>query len=222
MIYKRLETKEEYEAALEVQKRVWSMDDIETLPVHFMIAYREYGEQWGTFDGDKLVAILLSYPSEEGSYLMHMLGTVPEYRGKGVGEKLMQHVRVRLMDRGQKFLTWTYDPLDFANAHLYHNKIGAVGHKVAFDYYGRLRSAHHGTIPTHRLFCRWSLNEKIEHGPEKKEIIIPASLEEMKAMDTEKANEISNRFFKQISDLIEKGYVVVGFNRNNKTLVLQP
>ena len=206
--YKRLETREEYEAAVAVQKSVWGMDNIEILPVHFMIAYREYGEQWGAFDNNKMVAILLSYPCEDSRYLMHMLGTIPEYRGKGIGEKLIQHVRQRLIERKQKFLMWTYDPLDFANAHLYHNKIGAVGYKVAFDHYGRLRSKHHGTLPTHRLFCCWTLGGKPEFGREITEVIIPAAVEN------------STSYFKQINDFIEKGYVVTGFNKEKKSLVL--
>lgn len=218
-IYKRLETREEYEMALEVQKSVWGMEDIETLPVHFMIAYREYGEQWGTFDNNKMVAVLLSYPCEDRRYLMHMLGTIPEYRGKGIGEKLMRQVKQRLIERKQEFLIWTYDPLDFANAHLYHNKIGAIGYKVAFDYYGRLHSKHHGALPTHRLFCLWSLSVKNKIDQKVKEMAIPASLEDMRKMSSEQATESSTRYFKNINDLIEKGYVVTGFNRDNKSLI---
>ena len=220
LTYRRLETREEYETALEVQKNVWGMEDIEILPVHFMIAYRDYGEQWGAFDYNKMVSILLSYPCGDSHYLMHMLGTIPEYRGKGIGEKLMKHVKQRLIERGQNFLVWTYDPLDFANAHLYHNKIGSIGYKVAFDYYGRLRSKHHGELPTHRLFCFWSLSEKPKNGHEIKEVKIPASLEEMKKMSMELAFDNSAKYFKQINDFIEKGYVVTGFNKEKKALIL--
>jgi len=218
--YRRLISVEDFKKAEQTQKLVWSMNDIDILPSHFMIAMADHGEQWGAFESNELVGLALAYPLSDGKgFLAHMGGVVPSKRNSGVGLKLFKQMGLSLEERGTKYLTLTYDPLDAGNANLYHNGLKAVGHKVIFNYYGELRSGHHGELPSHRLLCRIDLGKTTQDkliSADTKKIKMISTLEELKKLPIGEAIEISNKYFNDIASLIQEGYVVDSFDKTTE------
>jgi predicted GNAT superfamily acetyltransferase len=209
---KKLLTVKDFEQAVNVQKQVWLFEDRDVLPTHFMIAYRDFGEQWGTFLNNKLIAIALLYPTNCcENYVLHMLGTLPEYQHLGIGENLLRFLISQLKGSNIRRLQWTYDPFDFVNSHLYLNKINAKGSKVLFNYYGMLHSEHHGKLPTHRLLCELDLIDNDNFYSEEKLLPIPMTEMAIRQLDLRESTSILDEWFKQLSDMILNGWTVTGF-----------
>jgi len=211
MQIRKFKTRQDCEAAVQAQKAVWGLEDIDLLPAHFIIAANDFAEQWGAFERGKLAAIAFAYPSG-GGYMLHMLGVLPKHRGKGLGFKLLDAVTKSLKKQGVKKLFWTFDPFDFANSHLYFNKTGALGTKVMFDYYGRLRSAHHGKLPTHRLFAELDLTAPPKKFKKQTESLLPMNEADIRKPGVKNAAKILDKFFKEADALISKGYFAAGIN----------
>ena len=170
--------------------------------------------------GGGLVAVVLAYPSDKcGEYLMHMLGVVPQQRGKGLGGKLLSDLIKMLKAKGAKKLFWTYDPFDFTNTHLYLNKTGAFGTKILLNYYGRLHSKHHGALPTHRLFCELDLKNPRPDFKQETKLEMPRSAAELRQMDFKEAVAILDKFFNRAKELADEGWAAAGIE--NASLVFK-
>ncbi len=221
VVIRRLNTLQDFKNATDVQQLSWGMSDRDILPSHFMIAFQNAGEQWGAFCDNKMIGMALCYPINGKLFILHMMATIPEYRGKGVGKLLLNAVISSLKERNQTALYWTYDPLDPVNAGFYHNHFGAIGYQVKMDYYGRIASSHHASLPTHRLFCILPLVSSIEMVQTDKvtQLSVPITLEEAKK-DPKFDVSISDNFFQALSDKINLGYVVSKINRANATIFL--
>ena len=209
---RKLLTTEDFEQAINVQKKVWLFEDRDILPTHFMIAYRDFGEQWGAFIDNKLIAIALSYPTNCcENYVLHMLGTLPEYQHLGIGGDLLRLLMSKLKDKNAKSLQWTYDPFDFVNSHLYLNKIKAEGIKVLFNYYGMLHSERHGILPTHRLLCELNFIDNNNFYSEEKLLPIPMNERAIRQLDLREAIPILDEWFKQLSNMTSNNWIITGF-----------
>jgi predicted GNAT superfamily acetyltransferase len=208
---RKLSAIDDFEQALEVQRKTWSFEERDLLPAHFMIAFKEYGEQWGAFIDDTLVAIALSYPVDRnGNYLLHMLGTIPEYRHLGIGSNLLSKLISIYKNNNANKLFWTYDPFDFTNSKLYLNKIGAKGTATLLNYYGRLHSEHHGQLPTHRLLCEIDFNS-FSFDTDEKKLLIPMNEKKLRTIESQKAVVILNDWFNELSSLISNGWIITNF-----------
>src|SRR5262245_5764413 len=110
----------EFEEAVQLQKEIWGFADIELLPKRlFVVANKVGGHSFGAYDGDRMVAFLLAIPgikTDGSSYLhSHMLGTLKEYRDRGLGRKLKLMQRQDAITRGIQLVEWTFDPLELKN-----------------------------------------------------------------------------------------------------------
>ena len=142
---------------------------------------------------------------------MHMLGVVTWQRGKGFGGKLLDSLVKTLKTKGAKKLFWTYDPFDFTNSHLYLNKTGALGTKVLLNYYGRINSAHHGALPSHRLFCELDLINPRPDFKQETTLEMPQNAAQLRQMGHKEATVILDKWFAELSGLINEGWVACGF-----------
>jgi predicted GNAT superfamily acetyltransferase len=209
---RKLSTIDDFEQALEVQRKTWNFEERDLLPTHFMIAFKEYGEQWGTFIDDTLISIALSYPVDgKGNYLLHMLGTIPEYRHLGIGSNLLSKLISIYKNNNAKKIFWTYDPFDFENSKLYLNKIGAIGTTALLNYYGRLHSEHHGQLPTHRLLCEVDFIS-FSFETKEKNLLIPINEKKLRTIELQKAVVILDDWFNKLSSLISNGWVITNFD----------
>jgi predicted GNAT superfamily acetyltransferase len=113
----------------------------------------------GAFDGEELVGFVVGFPgSEAGQAILHsdMLAVRSIYRSTGLGYRLKLEQRRVALANGIEKITWTFDPLQAANAHLNFGKLGVIADRYKINYYGETSSALHRT-GTDRLWVTWLL-----------------------------------------------------------------
>src|SRR5262245_8334736 len=133
---RKVESHEEYERCVDLQKIVWGFSDRELVPSRTMIVAQKHGGGvLGAFaESGELVGFALAFASvHKGRGAQHssMLAVLPDYRDQNIGWRLKLAQRKEGLARDVPVITWTYDPLESKNAHLNLNKLGAM----ACDYF---------------------------------------------------------------------------------------
>ena len=82
---------------------------------------------------------------------------LPEYRRWGVGWRLKMAQRDAVLAQGLERITWTFDPLESANAHLNFAKLGVISDTYLPDFYGAMPEALNAGLPSDRLLVAWLL-----------------------------------------------------------------
>ena len=123
MIYRGLQTHDEYTECVELQRAIWGEDLRDPVPAPLLRASQKVGAVLiGAFDDkNRLAGFVFGITGiREGrpAHWSHMLGVRPDVRGLGVGRRLKELQRERLLELGVEVAYWTYDPLVARNAHL--------------------------------------------------------------------------------------------------------
>jgi predicted GNAT superfamily acetyltransferase len=105
----------------------------------------------------------------EWEHCSHLLGVLPEWRGQGLGYRLKLAQRDWALRRGFELVTWTYDPLQSANAALNLGKLGAVCRCYLRDFYGELADEINAGLPSDRFEVAWwvgstRVRDRVERG----------------------------------------------------------
>ena len=152
----------DYDACVELQRKVWSLDDVEVTSAIQMIATTFAGGTVHVAEAEAGPAVGFAYafPGITGGPHLHsdMLAVLPEYQKRGLGVRLKWAQREDALARGLTLITWTFDPLQAVNAHLNLRRLGATATEFHENFYGLTSSALHHGFPTHRLLVRWQLN----------------------------------------------------------------
>jgi len=222
----------DFEEAVQLQKTIWGFADIELLPRRlFVVANKIGGQTLGAFDGDRMVAFLIAIPGvkADGTQYIHshMLGTLREYRDRGLGKKLKLMQRVDALERGIQLIEWTFDPLELKNAFFNIERLGAVVRRFVPNQYGTTSSHLHGGLPTDRCIAEWWVNsprvnsllggQKMEREPIQARIDIPSNIAELRTADPAKAREVQQRVCEQFLEHQSNGLAVVGFESTRET-----
>jgi predicted GNAT superfamily acetyltransferase len=163
-----LERLDEMRAAVELQKTYWG-DDLESVvPAHMLYSLACYGGHvLAAFDGDRMVGVLIGFlgtnieekerPAMANLQIVSKRMVVLEaYRGQGIGYRLKIAQRDAAIQQGVRLVTWTFDPLLAANAHLNIRKLGCVSQQYLENYYG---TDDEGGLSSHgysdRLMAEW-------------------------------------------------------------------
>lgn len=145
----------------DLERKVWNMAPI---PIHqTYTALLNGGIILGAYHHDQMIGFLYSFPGFDGkqTYLCsHMLGILPEYQVKGLGEKMKRKQAELAKQYGYAFITWTYDPLESKNAYLNIHKLGAVGATYSPDHYGDLQDELNTGLPTDRITIEWYIQQE--------------------------------------------------------------
>ena len=156
------ETVVDFHACEEVQLAVWGEGEREIVPYDILRAIAHGGGTVvGAWDGGQMVGMALSFVAwgAGGAYHhSHLLGVRPEYRRAGVGWRLKMAQRAFVLAQGLNLMTWTFDPLESANAHLNFAKLGVVSQTYLPDFYGAMPEALNAGLPSDRLLVEWRLN----------------------------------------------------------------
>lgn len=154
----------EMRAVEELQKEVWGMSDRDIVSVFMMAATGAVGGVLvGAFDGPTLVGFAYGFVGLYGGRpIMHsdMLAVRPGLRGRGVGFRLKLAQRERALRRGLRLMTWTFDPLQAANARLNFGKLGVVSADYCVNFYGEHSSSPLHATGTDRLWLAWPLDSR--------------------------------------------------------------
>lgn len=158
-----LTTLTDYRSCVELQEAIWGAGFSERVPVALLrVSQMLGGVAAGAFDGEgRMVGFVFGLTGIRGSRLVHwsdMLAVLPSYRNQGIGRRLKEFQRAKVLSLGVNAMLWTYDPLVSANAHFNINVLGARPVEYVPDMYGSATgSILHGDLPTDRLVVEWDL-----------------------------------------------------------------
>jgi predicted GNAT superfamily acetyltransferase len=160
-----LQSLEDYQACVEIQRVVWGHADLDITPVHhFCISVETGAILLGAFVGKTLAGYVYSFPAVFGKkhcQHSHHLAVLPEFQGYGFGKKLKWAQWGEAVKRGYKLITWTYDPLQARNANLNLHTLGVIGRTYLDDFYGCTPALKLGDrIPTDRLLVEWAITSR--------------------------------------------------------------
>ena len=152
-----------------VERKVWGLSELDTMPLTLAVASREAGAIWlGAFDGARLVGFAFGFLGLDHGQLnvhSHMLAVLEPYRTLNLGYKLKLAQRERVLAvraNGLRIdeITWTFDPLQCRNAHLNFAKLGVIADQYKVDFYGPETSSVLHRNSTDRLWVRWPITSR--------------------------------------------------------------
>ena len=230
----------EFEEVLRMQKTIWSFDDIELLPLRFLVVVSKVGGHvFAAYDRGKMIGFCFAIPGikPDGSpYLhSHMLGVMPEYRNLQVGRRLKLRQREDALARGIALMEWTFDPLELKNANLNIEKLGAIVRRYSPNQYGTTSSPLHGGLPTDRCVAEWWMDSprvrgvvgegpRVAGGANRERISYPVDIARIREEDNERARAIQRENAHRFIDAFGRGLAVTGFERSDTegTYLLEP
>jgi predicted GNAT superfamily acetyltransferase len=153
-------THADYRQVEQLQRDVWSLPELEVVPLHVLItAAKNGGLLLGAFDGDRLAGFVFGFPglTPQGAlkHCSHMAGVHPAYRDRGLGYSLKLAQRDHVLAQGIDLITWTFDPLEARNATLNFHKLGAVCNTYLRNLYGEMRDGLNAGLPSDRFLVQW-------------------------------------------------------------------
>jgi predicted GNAT superfamily acetyltransferase len=162
IVIRDVEGVDEARAAEELQAEVWGMDDRDITPFTHLVAVKKVGGQLiGAFDGPTLIGFVygfLGLEHGEAIHHSHLLAVKLAYRNHDIGYRLKLAQREAVLAQGVGRISWTFDPLQSANAHLNFHKLGATSNIYKVDFYGAGTSSFLHRVGTDRLWITWDLD----------------------------------------------------------------
>lgn len=155
-----LTTYDEFLQARAIQQACWQFAPGEGLhPPMLTIAARSGGTVLGAFDGTQMIAFLFGFLGlHEGHQLKlcsQTMAVLPDYRNRGVAAVLKWAQRDRMLALGIDLITWTYDPLEAANARLNLHTLGATARTYYRNLYGESLGVLNQGLPSDRFLVEW-------------------------------------------------------------------
>ncbi|HEX6190359.1 MAG TPA: GNAT family N-acetyltransferase [Pyrinomonadaceae bacterium] len=165
---RQVNTIEEYDACVYLQREVFGLPDLEISPRrHLIVSEQAGGWTLGAFVDGKLVGFVHHLAAVRGNEIFgysHMMAVAAEYQNFGIGAKLKWAQRARVLAEGNSFIKWTFEPVRARNAHFNLNRLGVVVRSYAVNFYGTdyatnatERSAGPLGMDSDRLFASWEL-----------------------------------------------------------------
>lgn len=165
---RQVETMDEIKGIITVQKLAWKMSDLEVVPSFEMKAVASFSTVLiAVDDSENVIGFIYSLPhSDRSKIYSHMMATLPEWQGKGVGFAMKKvHREIALQSEVQiNSIVWTVDPLLTNNSYLNFAKLGGVCSTYYPNYYGDPEEVGiYKGIPTDRFLLEWYIGtEKVE------------------------------------------------------------
>lgn len=228
---REVETIEELDACLDLQREVFGFSDLEVSPRRYLIvAKRSGGFTLGAFDGAKMVGLAITVPAFQGEtrvFYSHMAAISPGYQGCGIGTKLKWAQRKIALERNVKFIKWTFQPVLARNAFFNLEKLGAVIRRYIPNFYGTgfSNSGVQSELESDRVYADWELeSEKVialsknEIFAERREIIktveIPQDWNALLKSDVGAAKNEQDRIRREFQQAFSEGLLCGGFRRD--------
>jgi predicted GNAT superfamily acetyltransferase len=142
---------------------VWTDPTQTIMPVNLVRALSSAGAYVaGAFLDRRMVGAIIGFVGLHHDAVVvhsHILGVLPETRGRSVGFALKQHQRAWCLQRGIDTIGWTFDPLVRRNAYFNLCKLGAVGSRYETNFYGPMDDGINAGDETDRLVVTWRLTD---------------------------------------------------------------
>ena len=148
-----------------LQKEIWGPSEIFVVPSHQLIAaIKSGGIVLGAFNPEgKLVGFCYGFIGIWNKKLVlysHILGVLKTYRSQGIGYQLKLEQRKYALEQSIDLITWTFDPLESANAYLNIHRLGGISRTYYVNFYGALDDELNQGLASDRLLVEWYLNSK--------------------------------------------------------------
>jgi predicted GNAT superfamily acetyltransferase len=144
-----------------VQTHVWGAPGVTR---EALTAAQKYGGALiGTLINGKVVGFIFAFLAQyhgELAHWSHMMAVEGKYRDQGWGFKMKMVHRQIALERGLKFICWTFDPLQSRNAHLNISRLGARTEEYVADCYGRFPSLLEKGLPSDRWVANWRISTR--------------------------------------------------------------
>ena len=233
---RELETIEEMQESIELQRKVFASPDLEISPVrHLIVARYAGGFTLGAYLGARLVGFVLSLPmfleNNERAFYSHMTAVDAEFQSLGIGAKLKWAQRTRALAAGVNYIKWTYQPVLARNAFFNIERLGISINVYMPNFYGTGAEANESKIQvlevdSDRLFADWHLlSPKVvafskgetyeEPGEIVRTIEVPPNWNEFVVRETKKAIAEQERIKHEFQTAFADGLVVRGFERSD-------
>ncbi|HEX6057992.1 MAG TPA: hypothetical protein VFZ11_03155 [Gemmatimonadaceae bacterium] len=163
---RRLSTREDYAAAVALQRETWGDQFDELVPSTIMhVVQKVGGIAAGAFAPDgRLLGFVFGISGVRHGRLAHwsdMLAVRADARDAGIGRRLKHFQRELLREIGVEAMYWSYDPLVARNAYLNLERLRARVDEHVLDMYGASTgSPVHDAIGTDRFVVVWELAEE--------------------------------------------------------------
>lgn len=228
---REVETVEEIDASLDLQREVFGFNDLEVSPRRYLIVARQSGGfTLGAFDGGKMVGLAITVPAFQGEtrvFYSHMAAVSFEYQSYGIGARLKWAQRERALEENVNFIKWTFQPVLARNAFFNLEKLGAVVRRYIPNFYGSgfSNSGVSSTLDSDRVYAEWELDsEKVvalsknEVLEEKREIIktveIPQDWNALLKSDACAAQREQERIKREFQKAFSEGLICRSFRRD--------
>ena len=226
----------EFEECVRLQLIVWGKDIVVPTPV-FVVAEHTGGFTHGAFIDSKMVGFSMAFAAYSHSRPFlhsHMAAVAPEYQNTGIGRRLKLAQREDALRAGIGLMEWTFDPLEFRNAHFNLVRLGAIVRRFIPDCYGITDSPLHAGLPTDRLVAEWWLDsERVQSVLARKppakhveevRISLPGNLAQIKQKDRAAAARIQSQAAAQFQDFFARGYAATSVEARgaNFDYILEP
>jgi predicted GNAT superfamily acetyltransferase/predicted GIY-YIG superfamily endonuclease len=149
------------ERVVDLEIAIWGLSPRDAVPASFLhTSIHNGGVVVGAFQGDRLIGLAYAFPAYRGKKPIlwsHMTGVHPDFRGIGIGYLLKQAQRQWALDRGYRFISWTFDPLQRGNANFNLHRLGATASVYHENFYGEMTDEINIGLPSDRLEVQWDL-----------------------------------------------------------------
>ena len=229
------ESHDDCQVCVDLQRSVWSVGEVDLTPAAiFLIAQRTGGQALCAFDGTKPVGFVLAFfarghfrgndsnPDPGRPYWhSHMVGVLPEYQNRGVGQALKLRQREEALRRGISTIEWTFDPLQLRNAHFNIARLGAIVRRYIPNCYPETASPLHAGLPADRIVAEWrlptpSLSAAVTMEGQV-EVPIASNIGELRIANPIAAREIQAALRQRLTELLGSGYSITGFRKGTVT-----
>lgn len=224
----------DFEHCIELQREAFNLPDLELSPLrHFVVSANAGGFTLGAFLDQKLIGFvhhLVALKNGEVIGYSHITAIAAEFQNAGIGARLKWAQREKCLARGQRFIKWTFDPLQARNAHFNLNVLGAVIRVYAENYYGTNYTTMLGNfaaqtnLDSDRLFAEWQLDaagvvilsegKRLEKSDKPEiEIEIPANWKTLVESDPKQARAEQLRVRGEFQKAFAQNLICAGFER---------
>ncbi len=168
----RLLRAHQLDEVVELQKTYWGHDAGNLVPRHMLYSLALHGGHvLGAYIHGRLVGFVMGFigtdidmddraarPAMANLLIMSKRMVVLQgYRGRSIGYRLKLAQRDIALKQAIRLITWTFDPLLAANAHLNIRKLGAVAQRYAANYFGL---AEGDKLRSDRLVVEWWVTQR--------------------------------------------------------------
>lgn len=233
---REVETLEEMQQCITLQRKVFASPDLEISPVrHLLVAKYAGGFTLGAYAGARLVGFVLSLPmfleNLKPAFYSHMTAVDAEFQSIGIGARLKWAQRERSLAVGVDYIKWTYQPVLARNAFFNIERLGVEIKTYMPNFYGTGAEANESKIQvlevdSDRLFADWHLSspkvaalsrgEKyVETAEVAQTVEIPPDWNDLVVRDTKRAIHEQERIKHEFQTAFAAGLVVRGFERSD-------